>query len=221
MIVKLFQPCLNYTKRKAVIFHRYFHRVEGLEWKRLSWSTFMFTIVISQGSVENRIHSSEEKWMKEWIAGSGNRQVIRHWEISNSRKLIPPPSLKGSGEKLVFPESERPWAGRRTPDRSCGGEGALSKAGKKRGTPLLIPLTSRAELAVSPLVQGDQSPGAEKGIKGRREYLGQGKTGKKHTMSFVHWFSQAQIPIKVLLSFSDRAKELFDESKRNAETVTT
>ena len=99
MIVKLFQPCLNYTKRKAVIFHRYFHRVEGLEWKRLSWSTFMFTIVISQGSVENRIHSSEEKWMKEWIAGSGNRQVIRHWEISNSRKLIPPPSLKGSGEK--------------------------------------------------------------------------------------------------------------------------
>lgn len=72
------------------------------------------------------------------------------------------------------------------PDRSPGCEGALPKAGRKRGTQTLIPLTGRAELAGSLLVQGAQSPGEEKGIKETRQYMGQGETGKNHTMSCVH-----------------------------------
>ena len=63
--------------------------------------------------------------------------------------------------------------------------------------------------------------GQRKTSKGEESIWGREKLEKNHTMSFVHWFSQAQIPIEVLLSFSDRAKELFDESRKNAETVTT
>lgn len=96
MIVKLLHPSLNYTKRRADTVHRYFNRVEGLEWKCLSWSTFTFRIAISQGSGEKRIHFNEENFLKEWITGSGDSKSIGYREISNSGKLIAPSGLKGN-----------------------------------------------------------------------------------------------------------------------------